>query len=1542
MRRNKQAAFLAFDALTVEGSLIAPAMLAKIAIREAGGQTEADYGIPKGLNLRDEVARYFRIAQALFQELNASSTPSTAATVKFTEALLRDVFGFADISRVGSRTLDGRQYPVTLEALDGRVPVVVVPPSDGLDRASNHLPSDGRRRSSASAIQDWLNACDETLWGFCCNGEYLRLVRDNDSLTRPAYIEANLRQMFDAEAFADFTALWLLVHASRFGTTGLPLTDCPLERWRESGSHEGAAARERLREGVEAALLVLGSGFLSGNSELRRRVQESELPLTEFFGQLLRLVYRLIFLLVAEDRGLLHPPEAPPSARRLYAEGYSLSSLRDRAIRRSARDDHHDRWEGLLVVFTALARGEKRLGLTALGGLFANDVMPDLEGTRLSNRALMEAIFRLGWLRDDATLMPVNWRDMETEELGSVYESLLELTPRLAEDGRAMAFAVGGETKGNTRKTTGSYYTPDALVQCLLDSALDPVLDRVEAEAEDTAAGLLSVTVLDPACGSGHFLLAAARRIATRVARARAGGVASADDFRHALRDVARSCIHGVDRNPMAVELTKVALWIETMEPGKPLGFLDASIRCGDSLLGVFDLEVLHKGIPDAAYKPLTGDDKETAKHFAKRNKAEREGQGTLDFAGTGGRLPPAPPIAGTARALRALPEDTPEEIAEKRRRFTAARSDPRSWTWKVACDLYVAAFLTPKIGGVPANANTVAIPTTGHVWQVIAGRQIHAPLQASALDLAAAASAFHWPLEFPDVMAGGGFDVVLGNPPWERIKLQEQEFFAALEPAIAEAPTAAARGRMIAALGHSAQGSRQRVLYQAFETAKRIAEASSVFARVPGRDRITPSAQGKTTAITDEGGRFPLAGRGDVNTYALFAELFAGLIGVRGRAGVIVPTGIATDATTAPFFAALVDSKRLASLFDFENRQRIFPAIDSRIKFCLLTIGRDVLDAKFAFFLTDVSQLSDPERRFSLSPDDIARINPNAKTAPTFRSKTDAELTAKIYARVPVFIDEGNKGGGNPWGATFHTRIWHMAEDSEWFRTAVQLAESGYMRDGADWIAPEGTAPAQRSLVLTGGRDVQHLDLSGGSENAPLRYVPLYEAKMIHQLDHRWATYDGISSRDATVDEKVNPEFEPTPRYWVPENEVISRLDAQGWSRKWLTCWRDITNATNERTVIATALPRTAVGHKAPLIFIWSNADDSALVAANLSSIVVDYCARQKVGGTSLTITILKQLPILTRLSYTKTDRAFISAHVLELIYTSNSMAAFAKDLGYEGPPFTWGEERRANLRAELDAWYARAYGLTRDELRYILDPADVKGEDYPSETFRGLKNNEIRQFGEYRTARLVLEAWDRMERTELHQPELPIVTAASQTDVTSRRMPLDPATLPDGAWARSDDTITAATAQAQLAALIKALPGPTPAATVRLSALFALEPRYLTRRLVGADHAAWCRLVGSAADTAAGGNVVALAPRMNAVWRDAVAQLIGMGAIIVDSAAQTWAAGPRIGDCFTESWPDGRAGFVLKALESLSLDDTALDLAVDDASWVRNHAAA
>ncbi|WP_223880762.1 Eco57I restriction-modification methylase domain-containing protein [Roseococcus microcysteis] len=1204
MPRKPATDVTAWPALTLEGSLISPAMIASIDRREAPEQDETAYGVRKGLTIRDEISTAFRVGQAHYDSFLKAHSPTATAATRFVRDFLRETLGFADLQEDTG--------PGSLVAGDGRVPIVVVPPADELDRRSASLSTD-RPRSAALVLQDRLSGSDKATWGLASNGSVLRLMRDNASLTRPAFIEVNVAQIFETEDMASFAVLWLLMHRSRFGPAGAPPNDCALERWRDAGAKAGEAARDRLAGQVEQALKILGSGFLEANRDLREKLIAHEIGLTEWFNELLRLVYRLIFLMVAEDRNLLHSPDAGADEHRLYVEGYSLAMLRAQAARRAAWDRHHDRYEGLKIVFRALAGGERRLGLPALGGLFTPGQLPTLEGAQLSNRALLSALFRLGWLSDGTAVAPVNWQAMETEELGSVYETLLELQPQLAEDGRRLIFASdAAEQRGNQRKTTGSYYTPDSLVQALLDTTLDPVLDRAEASADDPAEALLNLTVVDPACGSGHFLLAAARRIATRVARHRANGTPSSNDFRHALRDVARRCIHGVDRNPMAVELTKVALWIETVDPGLPLGFFDAQIRCGDSLLGVFDLKALEAGIPDSAYKPLAGDDRETARHFAARNRSERAGQGTLDFARGGGAMPAARQFADLGGKLRALREDTLEEIAAKARQYQSLRSGPAWYGWKVACDAYVAAFLVPKSGGVPPNRNTVTIPTTAHVWDAMAGRMPYPPLVGRVVELAETARAFHWPLEFPDVMARGGFDAVLGNPPWERIKLQEQEFFAARSPEIAAAPNKAARERMIKALAAAPEGSQERALHAAFISAKREAEAASEFARVPAEEEVT-DRRGVTRKVTI-GGRFPLTGRGDINTYALFAELFARVARDGGCAGVIVPTGIATDATTAPFFASLIATDRLRSLRSFREIRAIFTATDDRNPFCLLTIGSGKGKAEFAFFLDEVAQLADTERCFTLSPEQIARLNPNTLTTPIFRTRADAELTAKIYARVPALIEEAKGAAGNPWGITF-ARLFDMANDSTLFRTGTQLGAEGFVRQGSDWLA-EGAKPRQAVLAVEGAGGGA-LDLSGGGPRTPRRYVPLYEAKMVHQFDHRWASYaaDGEDSAAPTPAQKRDPDFEPAPRYWVPAAEVEERLAGKSWRRGWLMGWRDIARATDERTVIVASVPRVGVGHTAPLIFASAEPVQWSCLLGNLNALVLDYAARQSVG---------------------------------------------------------------------------------------------------------------------------------------------------------------------------------------------------------------------------------------------------------------------------------------------------------------------------------------
>ena len=1451
-RQSRRATRLDFAAIEIAGALLPPEIVTRAAAFDMPEQSDEGYGVLPGLKLRDEIARYYQIALAHWERFSAVRNGNVNAPQRFVLDMLTDCFGFANIAETGPVILSERRFPIGHASHDGRVPIVIAPlaPAEsrkaGIDEAIAPFGDETRRRSATQLLQEYLNADEDALWGIASDGCTLRLMRDNVSLTRPAWIEADLEKILTEGLFADFSALWLVIHASRFGAMDASPSDCPLERWRERARIDGSAAKEKLRLGVEAALIELGAGFLENpaNDDLRDAFQTGKLTRQAYYEELLRLVYRLIFLFAAEDRDLLHIPNAPDTARKAYRHGYAVGRLRERCTRNTSLDRHHDAWESLRALFAALAKGETRLGLVALGGLFTPLNLADLTRSRIANRRLLKAIWHLSWFRPDGQPMTrVNWRDMQTEELGSVYESLLELIPVVHLEARDFAFTVGdAANRGNERKTTGSYYTPDSLVQLLLTTTLDPVLDAAESRnPSDPASEILKLSIIDPACGSGHFLLAAARRAAARIARHRSAGAPSQEAFQHALREVVSNCIFGADRNPMAVELCKVALWIEALEPGKPLSFLDARIRCGDSLIGVFDYGMLRAGLPDEAFDPLTGDDKAVAKAYKAINKQQRDGVGASGLIKE--LSAPASITDGAARVL-AMPEDTLEEIEAKSRAWDRLLRDPRRLALKSACDMYVAAFLLPKIGDVPdpRHFDRLPLPTTEAIWRTVRGGDVQSSVHTVCMEAAEANRVFHWPLEFPAVMAHGGFDAVIGNPPWERIKLQEQEFFSARDAEIATAPNKAERDKLIKALKMADPGTPQARLSDEFEFAKRASEAASVFVR-------------KTE-------RFPLTGTGDVNTYALFTEHFARLArttkkaeparsiaqvitdtgGVRplppGRAGVIVPTGIATDSSTSAFFGDLIARKRLSVLYDFENREGIFPGVHRSYKFSILAIGPSP-KARFASFLLNTQALEEKERQIELEPGDFKLMNPNTLTAPLFRARADLDLTRKLYRAAPVLIrerEDQTDGDENPWGITFQ-RLFDMSTDSRHFETAAQLSDQGFGRDGSNWRHEDGRV-----------------------------YVPLYEAKMIHHFDHRFGSYAGLNSRpaDGSLPEapdsaKASPDYEADPWYWVPEDETALRVarvparlkqyfrkeNAEGclkvlaewvlgtlepgelkhdrlartapiaearlrdvlgeralqrdivgakiaaWLGKaasgarkmqretplseddlafikdapsepveltsalidrkqprWLMGWRGICRSTDERTVVGGLLPRMGIGNSLP---IWHpryeiGARSIATLIALLSSITLDCAARQKVAGSNFNFFYAEQLPVLAPYQFTTEDLAFIAPRVLELTYTSHSMCPWAEDLGHTGAPFGFDLDRRAQLRAELDAFFARKYGLSRDELRYILDPADTHGESYPSETFRGLKRNEIERYGEFRTQRLVLEAFDRL----------------------------------------------------------------------------------------------------------------------------------------------------------------------------------------------------
>ena len=1312
---RKTHAALNLPTLTLEGGLFLPDQLEKAALGSAQWQTEADYGTPKGLKLKDDYSRAFQIACAQWKhfaaQLERKDVDATALTHTFVQELLRDVFGYTNLQTCPGITLGERHYPVSL--LAGSVPVVVAPHTLALHEPDARFAIAGagvRKKSPFMLTQELLNASPDHFWGIACNGKTLRLLRDAATLTRPSFLEIDLADLLGGRRYAEFANVWRLLHASR--SVGQP-TECIWEKWRAAGQEEGTRVRDGLRLGVTDALLTLGEGFIQhpANEALRSALHNGELSEDAYFQQLLRLIYRLIFVFSVEERGLLHPKgdsKVVLAARRAYAEGYALARLRDLCLKRRARNRFDDHWQALRIVFRGLSGGEPRLALPALGGLFATSQCSALDASSLDNAHLLAAMQNLRWASHKGVLAPVDYRNMGPEELGSVYESLLELVPEIDLPARKFGF-VGltseGSTAGNARKLSGSYYTPDALVQELIKSALDPVIEhRIAAQPESPVEALLAIRVIDPACGSGHFLLAAARRLAEKLAQLRAtDGEQKEQDFRHALREIVSGCIFGVDRNPMAIELARTALWLEGFEEGRPLGFLDHHLQVGDALLGLTDLKALELGIPKDAFKPLSGDDKETCKALSADNatglKKLRVKTTNLFSGGLDLNVSDTTGLA-YLKSLEAMPEETVNQVAQKDQAFRDFLLQAKSGALAQAADSFVGAFLLPKVDGAQTK-----VPMTDTLLKVRDGQSLDEFDQVRLRNAQSAcrdARVLHWPLAFPQVFANGGFDCVLGNPPWERIKLQEEEFFATRHRDVAEAKNKAERSQRIQWLAegmlakhlfpqlehalHECEAEQR--LYAEFISARRTAEAASVYAHVKGED----------------GGRYPLTGVGDVNTYALFAETISQITHTNGRSGFIVPTGIVTDDGTKAYFAHLTQHGKLVSVQSFENEKFIFSDVHHSFRFCMLTLGQ-AEQAEFVFFAQNVHQIHDQRRRFRLTPDEFKLVNPNSLTCPVFRSEMDAELTKKLYRATPILIAD-NRPEGNPWGVRFHSRLFHMAEDSHHFE---------------DSSTPERLA--------------------------------LYEAKMIHHYDHRWATYiPGGESVEVSAEEKADPNFTVSPRYWVATKEIEQRLSERGWGRNWLIGWRDITSSHVLRTVIATAIPRLALGNTVPFLMSDQPPKKLACLLANLSALVLDFVARVKVGGTHLTYGYLKQFPILTPERYTETIINFIVPRVLELTYTAYDLASWAQDLDYNGEPFTFNLERRALLRAELDAHYAKLYGLTRDELRYILDPSDIMGEDYPSETFRVLKNKEQKEFGEYRTQRLVLEAWDKLERGKLH----------------------------------------------------------------------------------------------------------------------------------------------------------------------------------------------
>lgn len=1297
-----------FTTVRSEGAILPPDLLTRIATLDPNlpGLTPDNYNLLKSEKLNEAINRSWnRLLNAwgTFKSSREKLPEKDAGTTLTRERWLLPLFAELGYGRLlTARAIEVNDKSYAISHGWQHTPIHLVSFRVDLDQYSRSV-AGAARNSPHSLVQELLNRSEGHLWGIVSNGLRLRVLRNNASLTRQAYVEFDLDAMMNGEVYADFALLWLLCHQSRVEAERP--AECWLEKWSRTALEQGTRALDQLRNGVEKAITALGGGFLAhqANATLREKLRSGDLNQQDYYRQVLRLVYRLIVLFVAEDREILFHPAAGEIERERYSAYYSTARLRRLAEQRVGTR-HADLYAGLRLVMEALGRdnGCPELGLPVLNSfLFSREAVADIIDCEIANRDLLDAIRSLALTNDRYSRRVVDYKNLGAEELGSVYELLLELHPVLHIEAAKFELATAS---GHERKTTGSYYTPTSLINCLLNSALDPVLDEAEQQPDPETA-ILNLKVCDPACGSGHFLIAAAHRIARRLASIRTGVEEPApSERRKALRDVVGRCIYGVDINPMSVELCKVSLWMEAIEPGKPLSFLEQHIQCGNSLLGATPA-LLANGIPDSAFEVIEGDDKKICSEYKKKNKYQREGNRTL-FDPEGQPWERLGDLAGSMMQLDDMRDDTVEDIHRKQDYYEQLVKSSGYEFGRLWADAWCAAFVWKK-------TSDFAYPITEEVFRNIEKNphNIASWMKAEIIRLREQYQFFHWHLAFPDVFrvpakneepeneqAGwsGGFDVVLGNPPWERIKIQEKEWFAQRCPDIANAANAAQRRRMIAALQYD-----DPAIFNAFMEDQR-------------------QATGESHVVRDSG-RYPLCGRGDVNTYTIFAETMRLIINPIGQVGCIVPSGIATDDTTKHFFRNMVDSHTLVSLYSFENEEFIFPAIHHATKFCLLTIsGKERLQKStdFVFFARQTSYLQDEERHFSLSAADIALLNPNTRTCPIFRSKRDMELTKAIYARIPVLLKDGPPEE-NPWGIKFFS-MFHMANDSHLFRSREQLEVDGWALEG----------------------NIFHKD----DEVC----FPLYEGKMIWHFDHRFGTYEGQTQAQANQGklpelnelQHSDPSYLSLPKYWINETHFPNFIRD---GRTALLAFRDITSSVVFRTAVFSILPVVVCGDTLHIVVLNREYDGELTYFSSCgSSFVFDYVARQKLGGSHLKYFTMKQLPVLPPNQYTaicKWDNNvslgdWIFPRALELTYTAWDLEPFVKDCGYDGPPFRWNEERRFLLRCELDAAYFHLYGIERDDVDYIM------------ETFPIVKRKDEKEFGEFRTKRVILEVYDEMRR--------------------------------------------------------------------------------------------------------------------------------------------------------------------------------------------------
>jgi methylase of polypeptide subunit release factors len=765
-----------YSAINIQGNIVSSEILEKVRTEDIRYQKAVDFGMNPTASVRDEINLAWSLANSNWNAFkskkeNLNDTESgTAETRRYWMLPLLQVLGY-ELTSSNAELINGKTYAISHRATNkDSFPIHIVGVNQSLDKRAD---SGGARLSPHALVQEYLNN-HEHMYALVTNGRFMRVLRDATRLSRLSYLEFDLEQIMEEGLYVEFALMYRVLHASRIPEKQESGAECFLEFYHQEALASGSRIRERLSLAVENSIKELANGLLQNprNEELREKILSTQISAKEYYLYTLRLVYRVLFLLVIEERNLIYPGKRDEDLNRkrsIYYNFYSVQRLTKLAENLIYVDPRKtDLWQSLITTF-ALFENEQygnKLGISPLGaGIFAPDALGIVSHQLIDNETLLRVLrYLVTFENEQGHRLRVNYADLDVEEFGSVYEGLLEYDPEIIDNAGEPIF---GFIKGDDRSSSGSHYTPEELVRPLIKYSLDYLIED-KLKEKDPEKGLLSLTICDVACGSGHILLSAARRVGFELAKVR-----SKEDqptptvLRLAIRDVIRNCIYGVDLNPLAVELCKVALWLEAHSPGEPLNFLDHHIKCGNAIVGLAHRSELDNGIADEAFKTLPGDEKDIASSYLKRNKAERKRGAQI---GSAQQLTTEQQLVNTVEETIAvyknfshLPETTPEEIERKAsayKRFIAGKG----FTFlKAMADTQVAQFFIPK-----TTANKDLLMTDGDYRLILSGYKGWQDRKvAKATAVAFEQRIFHWFIEFPEVFSEGGFDCILGNPPF-------------------------------------------------------------------------------------------------------------------------------------------------------------------------------------------------------------------------------------------------------------------------------------------------------------------------------------------------------------------------------------------------------------------------------------------------------------------------------------------------------------------------------------------------------------------------------------------------------------------------------------------------------------------------------------------------------------------------------------------------------------------------------------------------------